>query len=68
MTLPFHVEVQYPVRDGFRSPVNGDQNANFHAIKLSLALVCSLMCQRAFDCLYFPKYRPREVSPPKFTS
>lgn len=46
------------VRDGFQSPVSGDPNVSFNVVKLSLALVYSLMGQRVSDCFSLPKYRP----------
>lgn len=46
------------MRDGFQSPVRGDPNVSFNVVKLSLALVYSLMCERVSGCFSLPKYRP----------
>lgn len=58
MTMPVPAEVQNLVRDGFQSPVSEDQNVSFNVVKLSLALLYSLMCQRVSECFSLPKYRP----------
>lgn len=58
MTIPVPAEVQNLVRDGFQSLVSGDQNVSFNVVKLSLALLYSLMSQRVSDCFSLPKYRP----------